>query len=125
MLEKREKKERKQTGVGFFSVQRGPEVRRRSPDLGTAVAGLFVTQTVLHHGEQMSPVASAGGQTPSEEARRTAVLVHTRGQCQSPQCRVLVRGVGICSRRANKVHWNMKNRFSGSLLHSQHASLSM
>lgn len=48
-----------------------------TPDLPTAIPGLFVTQTVLHHGEQMSPVASAGGQTPSEEVRRTAVLVHT------------------------------------------------
>lgn len=48
-----------------------------TPDLPTTVPGLFVTQTVLHHSEQMSPVAFAGGQTPSEEVRRTAVLVRT------------------------------------------------
>lgn len=48
-----------------------------TPDLHTAVPGLFVTQTVLHRSEQMLPVASAAGQTPSEEVRRTAVLVHT------------------------------------------------
>lgn len=117
--------------MGFFSAQRGPEVRRRisvPPVLGYLSRKLS-SATASRCRLRRRSDSSAGSQTPPQEVRRTAALVHAGGQCQSPQCRVcwgvLEWGGGICSRGVNKVHWNMKKRFSGSLLHSQHASLSV
>lgn len=108
--------------MGFFSVQRGPEVRRRisvPPVLGYLSRKLS-SATASRCRLRRRSDSFAGSQAYSCARPRWRTVSESTVPC------VLGWGWGgICSRGVNKVHWNMKKRFSGSLLHSQHASLSV